>query len=681
MNISINPSPTQALNVRKAIASVNPEPVNNSAISTGANRDSGPSLFNSNLGFSLFGQSTLNNNNSFGTDYVRADGLGSQYFVTSSMKGNDAQRLVSTTANSFWENAAREASKAALSRESDNLNRASRIESQNIREDIDIKENFFDKINPLEYFGHNGSEISKFDFKRAGRFDIPPTKIKEDSKLLKLMPSKGMAEQLWNGIRENVVTGNDNKGLFSDDDHLNKALNNIIKKFESGLNGEQHEFQNAVRNKDTLSYATAYNLSADAIHGGAGKLLDKYARIDNVGPENIINRDYLQTFYNNLSKNDGNVIDALASAKHKDNKTYGKLDVTSDEVKSFANHINREGFKALAESLDLNHATLEKTLIDKGGIYGENSMYNISPAMALATAKDFSLLDKNREGYDGFEELVNKSNQREGFVNKESHVNFHIRPQGDQNTDGTAFVDVKQNGLEALSSLSKHIGGGLSNDSTKANSFSFVFKDENHFKEYAPKILEQMKKAGLDVTKLEFDVEGHGSKENGAMIKSGIIGQDHQSIDKKDSEFFASLLKHVNKDKLTQVEVNYDSCFGRYSAEHNAETINARARELGMNIAVRSEGSRQEGLVLSESGGENNQQDRFAMNADGSVSATSQRKDDGGTDLAKVFYSKDENAFQDRMKEIRDARANSSETQNDLVQKEEDPKAQESLVG
>jgi hypothetical protein len=111
---------------------------------------------------------------------------------------------------------------------------------------------------------------------------------------------------------------------------------------------------------------------------------------------------------------------------------------------------------------------------------------------------------------------------------------------------------------------------------------------------------------------------------------------------------------------MRQVDVKYDSCYGLDPATHNAEHINNKAKELGLNIAVNYEGSRKPGLVKAHVGGENNNQDRFTTNADGTLSATSQRKDDGGTDEAGVFYSKSSEEFYRRMQSISSAEKESN---------------------
>lgn len=533
-----------------------------------------------------------------------------------------------------------------------------KINSDPTSRDYQINPNTFDSINPLDYYGDNefGGGGDAFDFARAKRFDIKDTQIASDSKLLELMPDKNMANKLWNEIRGNLVAGADGKGLFANDELLNKALNETIEKFLSNPNAHE-EFQNAIRNNDVLSTVTAFRISKEGIHeNGLGKLYEAYAKTDNVLPDNIINAAYLSKFNSELKQNGGNVVAALDAAKNLDNKTYGELDVNSDQVKAFANQVNQATFKSMAESLGLDANKLEQTLKDKGGVDGENKFYDISGAIGLASAQDFSLIE-TVDGQSGFQRLVEMSKPREDGKNHEAHVNFHIRPKGDANTDGTAFLDFSQNGVEALASLQKHVGG-LTDNPMLANQFSFVFQDEKNFKEWAPKILEEMKKANIDVTKIGFNIEGHGSKESGAMIKSGVVGRDYQGIGQDDSQFMAGLLAYT--DKVRQVEVNYDSCQSFEPSKHNAEAIAAKAKELGMNIAVTHEGSVENGLVLAESGGEKNMRDRFAMNADGSLSAGSQRIDDGGTDQRKTIYSQSEESFNQSVKLAQEERNKNS---------------------
>ena len=537
-----------------------------------------------------------------------------------------------------------------------------KINSDPTSANYSINPNTFDSINPLDYYGHNGFGVGgaggdAFDFARAKRFNIADTQIASDSKLLELMPDKNMANKLWNEIRGNLVAGADGRGLFANDEFLNKALNETIDKFLSGPKGKQHEFQNAIKNNDVLSTVTAFRISKEGIHkNGLGKLYEAYAKVDNSLPDNIINAAYLSKFHRELKTNGGNVVAALEAAKHLDNKTYGELDVNSDQVKAFANKVNQATFKSMAESLGLDANKLEQTLKDKGGVDGENKFYDISGAIGLASTQDFSLLE-TVDGKSGFQRLVEMSKPREDGKNHEAHVNFHIRPKGNANTDGTAFLDFSQNGIEALASLQKHVGG-LTDNLMLPNQFSFVFQDENNFKEWAPKILEEMKKTDIDVTKIGFNIEGHGSRESGAMINSGVVGRDYQGIGQDDSAFMASLLDHA--DKVRQVEVNYDSCQSFEPSKHNAEAIAARAKQLGMNIAVTHEGSVENGLVLAESGGEKNNRDRFTMNADGSLSAGSQRIDDGGTDQRKTIYTQSEESFNQAMKVIQEERNKNS---------------------
>jgi hypothetical protein len=544
-----------------------------------------------------------------------------------------------------------------------------KINSDPSSRDYQINPNTFDTINPLEYYGQNGFGVGGaggdgFDFERAKRFDIPDTNPPQDSKLFGLLPTDlattSQVNKLWNDIRKNLVAGADGKGLFANDDFLNKALNETIDKFKSGPNGTEG-LKNAITNNDVLSTVTAFRISKEGIHeNGLGKLYEAYAKTDNVLPDNIINSVYLSKFNKELKANGGDIVSALADAKHLDNKTYGFLDVQTEDVKSFANTVNQGAFKSMAESLGLDANKLEQTLKEKGGVDGENKFYDISGAMGLASAQDFSLLE-TVDGKSGFQRLAEMSKPRADDKNFEAHVNFHIRPKGDANTDGTAFLDFSQNGVEALASLQKHVGG-LNDNPMLANQFSFVFQDEKNFKEWAPKILEEMKKANIDVTKLGFNVEGHGSKESGAMIKSGVVGADYQGIGQDDSQFMAGLLDKA--EKVRQVDVKYDSCFGLHPATHNAEAINAKAKALGMNIAVTYEGSNKEGLVLSQAGGENNNQDRFTRNADGSFSAGNQRKDGGGTDEAGVLYSKDKDSFNAEIAKVKDEK---TKTQESLV--------------
>jgi hypothetical protein len=603
-----------------------------------------PSLDQTNFGRSFFGASSINET------FAKADSEGPVKYATTSW----------TTATRAQESSAGTVDVTGR-----------KINSDPTSANYSINPNTFDSINPLDYYGHNGFGVGgaggdAFDFARAKRFNIADTQIASDSKLLELMPGKNMANKLWNEIRGNLVAGADGRGLFANDEFLNKALNETIDKFLSGPKGKQHEFQNAIRNNDVLSTVTAFRISKEGIHeNGLGKLYEAYAKVDNSLPDNIINAAYLSKFNSELKTNGGNVVAALEAAKHLDNKTYGMLDVNSDQVKAFANQVNQAAFKSMAESLGLDANKLEQTLRDKGGVDGENKFYDISGAIGLASAQDFSLLE-TVNGKSGFQRLVEMSKPREDGKNHEAHVNFHIRPKGNANTDGTAFLDFSQNGVEALASLQKHVGG-LTDNPMLPNQFSFVFQDENNFKEWAPKILKAMKDAGLegstsggglDVTKLAINVEGHGSRESGAMINSGVVGKDYQGIGQNDSEFMASLLDHI--DKVRQVEVNYDSCQSFEPSKHNAEAIAARAKQLGMNIAVTHEGSVENGLVLAESGGEKNNRDRFTMNADGSFSAGSQRIDDGGTDKRETIYTQNEESFNKAMKDIQEERNKNS---------------------
>jgi hypothetical protein len=531
--------------------------------------------------------------------------------------------------------------------------------------DYKINPNTFNEIDPSQYYGHNGSGDG-FDFERAKRFDIKDTELPTDSKLIGATGDLLQAKILWNDIRKNLIAGADGKGLFADDAHLNAALNEAIDNFNAGKNGENHDFQNAIKNNDVLSTVAAFRISKEGIHeNGLGELYEAYAKVDNVLPDNIINAAYLSKYDSELRKNGGNVVAALEAIKSLDNKTYGMLDVDSDQVKSFANNVNKATFESMAKSLNLDPQALEKTLEKINGIYGENKFYNVSGPKALASALDTSLLETDENGKTGFQKLNEQSKPRADGKNHEAHVSFHLSPQGDENTDGTAFLDFSQNGIEALASLQKHVGG-LTDNPLLANQFSFVFKDEKNFKEWAPKILEEMKKANIDVTKMVLNIEGHGSAESGAMMKSGVVGRNYQGIGQDDSQFLAKLLDHTPA--LRQVEVNYDSCYGYYPAEHNAQAIDKRAQELGLNIATSYEGSKQCGLVLAECGGEENQRDRFTANADGTLSALSQRVDDGGTDVSNVLFSQGKEKFEAEMQKSRDERYSSSESPEKLTE-------------
>jgi hypothetical protein len=624
MNILINSNSIKKAAVTQSIAQV----LQNSTESTVAVRNENPSMFDSRFGRSFFGKA----DNSFGATTAQAD---------------NPQAEKSATQLVAWKSTTTQETKNGLLK----------INADPSSSGYQINPNTYDSINPLEYYGKNKFNADGFDFERAKRFDLPDTQVPNNSKLHGLLGTQAGTNELWNDIRKNLVAGRDGKGLFADDEHLNKALNETIDKFNAGPKSNGHDYQNAIRNNDVLSTVTAFRISEKGIHeNGLGKLYEAYAKVDNALPDNIISSSYLQKFNQELKNNNGNVVKALAASKIADTTTYGILTAKEDQVKSFANYVNHASFKSMADSLGLDARSLEQTLKEKGGIDGENKFYDFSGAMALASAQDFKLLD-SVDGKTGFQRLVEQSKAREDGKNHEAHVNFHIRPKGDAKTDGTAFLDFSQNGIEALASLQKHVGG-LNSNPMLANQFSFGFQDEKNFREWAPKILEEMKKANIDVTKLGFNVEGHGSKENGAMIKSGILGGDYQGIGQGTSGFMADLLK--NTPAMRQVDVKYDSCYGLAPATHNAEHINNKAKELGLNIAVNYEGSRNPGLVKSHVGGENNNQDRFTTNADGTLSATSQRKDDGGTDEAGVFYSKSPEEFNKRMQSISSAEKESN---------------------
>lgn len=524
-----------------------------------------------------------------------------------------------------------------------------------------ISPDSFEHIGNLQnYYGHNPFGTGQFDFARAGRFKIEDTAVQSDSKLLNYL-GQDEAHKTWNAVRQNLVAGKDGKGLFADDAHLSTALNHTIDKFNA--RGTSHEFQAAMRNADVLSNATAFNISEKGIHdNGLGRLYEAYSQVDNNLPTNILSRQYISAFNQAMQQSGGNIVAALEQAKQYDTKTHGNLELATGQVKSLAHTVNEHSFRNMAESLGLDSNMLEQRLADINGIQGENKFYDINGAVALSTALDSGLLQKDENGKTGFQRLVDESKAQYGG-NFEAHVTFGIRPKGDAKTDGTAFMDFSQNGAQALASLQKHIAG-LTDNPMLANQFNFVFQDENNYKEYAPQILQAMQEAGIDVTKLTHAIEGHGSAGSGAMIKSGVVGQDYQGIDQDDSKFMASLLQYTPE--LRQNEVLYDSCHGLHPAKHNAEAMNAEAQRLGLNLATTYEGSDHEGLVLAHSGGESNQKDRLVHNADGTVAAESQRIDDGGTDHRATLFSQGEKAFQEEMQQVREQKsqvvASTSET-------------------
>ena len=144
------------------------------------------------------------------------------------------------------------------------------------------------------YYGQNfGNQFAQRDFKE--------TEVPTDSALNSV--SGADPKRLWNDIRSNLIGG-----VFADDQHLNQALNKTLEKF-----GDQ--FKDATQNADSLSIATAFNLSKEGLQkDGIGAIMNAYSKIDNNIPEGMLSRTYLDRF-SQIAKEGGSLSEALAGAK------------------------------------------------------------------------------------------------------------------------------------------------------------------------------------------------------------------------------------------------------------------------------------------------------------------------------------------------------------------------------
>lgn len=497
------------------------------------------------------------------------------------------------------------------------------------------------KIDPKAYddFGKGGLE-GYYGQGFSGQYhrrDFKLTEVPSDS-ALKNIPGVD-AHKLWNNVRSNLIGG-----VFADDAHLNKALNQTLAKFDG-------KFEEATKNADSLSLATAFNLSKDGLHkNGIGSMMEAYSKNENYIPEGIITKQYLGAFYNKLQET-GSLTDALKTAKQFDVRDHGDLGgVTANETKGLAHTINSGMYRDLANEMGLDSKELRGYYANKNGFKEENSLYQLNGAHHLSATLDQRLTETGANGKSGFQNLVDQSEKKFGGDFR-ANLTVHVLNNPNDNTDSAAF-DSTEGGLEGMAGLLKH-KAGLTDNPITGNQFNLAYQgDEKLAKDGISNFIDKGHEAGIKFDRLTMVVKGHGGEDGSTMLQSGVIGQDYRGMGVKDSAYFKELL--AKTPELKELNITYDSCHGLQSAMANAKAAQQAGKELGMNLKVNYSGSKIEGLVdAGQIHKADNAYDQIKTNADGTMNVSRERVDHGGSQESGSLYTQSEQAFSQRMQDER----------------------------
>ena len=498
MNISIKQSGPQTSNLRKAIASVNPEAVNNSAVSTGANRDSGPGSFNSNFGFSLFGQTTLNKNN-FGTDYARTDGLGAEYNATGNINGNNAERLFSKSITpDIWQN---------LSQNTMNTDRLVSVSSKQITGVQDSKGMLGDGTPNLPFGGQwqNFKEYVNYWSSKGGFINQTGDYI-DKAVMFKIheRPEDAVVNKdTWMGLTEKLGF------LFKEGEGsalMNKAANYAQEKLKAaGL-------EKLAESAPALAFVAANSVSKEALQGSLGQMLKA-------------DHDFEAKYAGSRSK-------AQERALHQE-----MHDITSKELEKAAK----------AEGLDNNHVlnNLQKLGHDK------TQLSTLNYRAALETAKNWDLVSNPK----AFAEKVKEHFKEHGFLPKFNLDIHHLMDarKGDKMAFADMIKDLEKGQQSALKGFGNDIG--FSSDPNHANSLYFAVVGEKAASDVINQVNQALTEAGLrpedilktygdtEATKLakntgllsqtNFDFSAHGSENGTATNEEGTSGTTERNPSKE----------------------------------------------------------------------------------------------------------------------------------------------------
>ncbi len=522
------------------------------------------------------------------------------------------------------------------------------------------------KVDPKAYddFGKGGLEgyygQGQGSFGQYHKRDFKLTEVPEDSGL------KGIqgvdTKKLWNDIRGNLIGG-----VFADDAHLNKALNQTLEKFDG-------KFEEATKNADSLSLATAFNLSKDGLHkDGIGSMMNAYSKIDNYIPEGIVSNAYMNAFGQKLNET-GSVAEALKHAKAHDVTDTGPIDNT--DTKKLADNINRATYQDMAKEMGLNPNELLNSYASKNGFKEENALYQMSGAYHLSATLDEKLTETSANGKTGMQNLVDQSEKKFGG---EFHANLtaHILNNPNENTDGNAF-DSTEGGLEGMAGLLKH-KAGLTDNPITGNQFNAAYQGDGQLaKDGISNLIDKGHEAGIKFDRLTMVMKGHGSEDGSTMLQSGVIGKDYKGFGVKDSAYFKELL--AKTPELKELNIIYDSCHGLKSAMANAQAAQQAAKELGMNMKINYTGSKIEGLVDANQIGKNdNAYNQIKTNADGSMNVSRERVDHGGSQESGSLYSQSEQAFSQRTQDERQKANQTTTTEQAPAQKANNEIVQEDV--
>lgn len=481
----------------------------NSTEVTGADQNKNPSILNSTYGLSLFGQPALNKNNSFGTNYVRTDGLGAEYTATGNINGNNAERLFSTSNTlDIWQNS---------SNNKINAQSLESVSSKQITGVQDPKGMFGDGTPNLPFGGQwqNFKEYVNYWSSKGGFINQTGDYIDKAVmfKIHKRPEDAVVNKDTWMGLTEKLGF------LFKEGEGsalMNKAANYAQEKLKAaGL-------EKLAESAPALAFVAANSVSKEALQGSLGQMLKA-------------DHDFEAKYAGSRSK-------AQERALHQE-----MHDITSKELEKAAK----------AEGLDNNHVlnNLQKLGHDK------TQLSTLNYRAALETAKNWDLVSDPK----AFAEKVKEHFKEHGFLPKFNLDIHHLMDarKGDTMAFADMIKDLEKGQQSALKGFGKDIG--FSSDPNHANSLYFAVVGEKAASDVINQVNQALTEAGLrpedilktygdtEATKLakntgllsqtNFDFSAHGSENGTATNQAGISGTSERNRSK-------ALLEEIDRNVL-----------------------------------------------------------------------------------------------------------------------------------
>jgi hypothetical protein len=463
----------------------------------------------------------------------------------------------------------------------------------------------------LELYGNGQQALREGQTSFADGYNYvnPPA----DTALNGVINNQTELANLYNGVRSKIG------GLFSDDAHMNQAINYSIDKLGT-------EYQDLAKNDDTLALVTGLNISKHGIQdSGFGDVMRSYADVANNIPTGLMNAAWANAY-----EQAGGGLEGLKAAAQVGTKDYGYMEISNSKVKSITHDINTTMFNQIADSAGFDRASLE-TEHKANGFNKQDSNYQLSGAYLASAAAASQLTKVDANGKNGFEKIVEQSQAaHEGRDTNGSddglyNASLNIYIVNDPSADGSAFASTEE-GLTGLAGLMPFTSG-LSDNPLNPNAFNLAFQgDSVQAQKKIEEFMTKAKEAGINFTNVNLKYKGHGGEDGHTLLKEGIV-EKQNNFGAKDAEQIGSVIsKHVGDG--AHVDVVADSCFGKRSSQRIADNISQSAAAQGKNLKVTDSGSVIEGLVKSHQvHTTDNGFDRLVRNADGAVVSNRTRVD------------------------------------------------------